>query len=253
MSGEQEKIIKLYSSWLAFISTDGSVRETCTGKWVGREDPKATNEVFPLELQNINHSLDFNLSKPGWVTPGQPGFKGGAIIIDVWGVDVTWAAVATAITRIFRRNKPLHFEVKPLGYPTNRALFTTESIDEADLILKARSVKIGNGILYFQPWKLDTTKLQPALMTDKGRIRIWGIPLSAWNDEIFQRIGGYCKKTLTVDAKTKRKTNISFAHIKVKTKSINQIPHHMILSIGEDTFDLVLDGVGILKAILSCR
>lgn len=50
-----------------------------------------------------------------------------------------------------------------------------------------------------------------------------------------------------MDANTRTSSIISYACIKVEAESINQIPKHMVLSLGEDNFDLLVEvemGIG---------
>lgn len=205
------------------------------------EVPRTAIELASIDYDNLNHPTGPNRRKQEGTTFNRSGLNGGAIIVDVWGVVVPWAAIATAINGIFRRNLPQHFDIKPLGYPTNRALFTTNSKEETNLIIKTESVKIGNGILCFQLWQPKITKLLSSIMEGNRWIRVWGIPLSAWNGEIFRKIGEYCGKLLMVDLKTSNRASISYACLKVEVESLNQIPRHMLLLIRAQQFDLYLE------------
>lgn len=125
---------------------------------------KSTSRGESLEQEFINPVNEENLRKPAWVAPGRSEANGGAIIVDVWDVLVSWVRVAIAITENFYRNQHHRVDIKPLRYPPNRALFTTCSKEETDLVLKASSVRIGNDILCFQAWQPKITKLVSAVM-----------------------------------------------------------------------------------------
>lgn len=96
------------------------------------------------------------------------------------------------------------------------------------------------------------TKLVPAVLNSNRWVQVWGSPLTVLSHDFFHRIGDYCGRLVAVDSETKSKSVISYARIKVEADSLNCIPRHMILSIGDEDFNLLLEvemGLGMEGAI----
>lgn len=201
----------------------------------------------------VNNIVPENPIQPKWVIPKTTDSFGRAIIVDIWGVVVPWEAVGVAISNTFQNGLINRFSVKPLGFPPNIGLLTTSSEEESVKIIKMGSMKIGNGVLCFQRWAPSTIKLIPSTVSGNRWIRILGLPLNAWKNEVFKKIGDYCGKFLTVDSITRSKTMISYARILVEVESINQIHRHMVISLEEVDFDLLVEvemGLGHLGSVM---
>lgn len=73
----------------------------------------------------------------------------------------------------------------PTGLPADRALFVAKSETEIVEILKTGHIRVGNGVLIFQRWSLETTKIVPELVSRPRWIKLWGLLLSKWTEMNF--------------------------------------------------------------------
>lgn len=89
-------------------------------------------------------------------------------------------------------------------------------------------VRVGNGVLCFLSWSPKITKLAPAVLDSNRWIRVWGLPLTSWSHDSFQRIGDYCGHLTMMDLTTVSRSILSYARIKVEAESLNCNPRHMI-------------------------
>lgn len=85
------------------------------------------------------------------------------------------------------------------------------------------------------------SNLLPSALDSNRWLRVWGLPILRWNHKSFNEIGDYCGRLVMVDLQTKSITNISYARIKVEADLQNYIPRHMVITIGEEEFDLLLE------------
>lgn len=197
--------------------------------WLDQQD-NADSKEYQVDVENRPTLV--------WVPPEPNGNK---VVVDVWGVKVQWDSVVVALTGVFRKESTHRFVVKAMNFPTNRALVLTNSSEESKLILDTGTVWIGNGVLSFQPWTLETSKIHSSALRGNRWIKVWGLPVMAWTNKIFNKIGEYCGCLAVVNSKTKNKDFLPFARLKIKPENLNSIPRHMEVSWLNASCDILID------------
>lgn len=155
----------------------------------------------PVKEEVYQYSVD-KPSKPHWIQPPESKVWNNVVACNIWGVTASWKMVGEIISRRFRNNHKECFVMLPTGFPENRALFTTESKEEGDMKVACGHFTVGNGVIVFQRWNPQLTKILPSNVNGSRWIRFWGIPLSAWMQATFQEIGNYCGELMEVDSGT---------------------------------------------------
>ncbi|RVX15173.1 putative serine/threonine protein kinase IRE4 [Vitis vinifera] len=105
-------------------------------------------------------------------------------------------------------------KVMKLGEPFFLLEFEDEG--EAERVLKRGTRRFKDRLLHLERWSEEAGCLQVGNQTKEVWVRVVGLPLHCWSEEMFKSIGDCCGGLVKVDEDTKNLSQLQWARILVK-------------------------------------
>ena len=118
-------------------------------------------------------------------------------------------------------------------------LFEFEDTYEAKRVLARGSRRFKKNFLHLVRWTPEVDCLLKRGMFKDVWVRVLGLPLHMWSQEVFKKIGNCCGSFITVDENTAHLSNLQWARILVKSLG-RALPGALQVVVGSSSFSFQL-------------
>ena len=95
-------------------------------------------------------------------------------------------------------------------------MMEAELLIEAEQAIKLGSISIGGIFLRLEKWRPEIGCLRKEENKSEAWVRVVGLPVSLWEQDILRMIGDECGGFLAVDSQTKKMEELQWARLLVK-------------------------------------
>ena len=127
-----------------------------------------------------------------------------------------------------------------------------EDEEEAERTLKGGTRRFKDKVLHLERWSVEAGCLKAGSQTKDVWVRVVGLPLHCWSEEIFKRIGDCCGGFVEVDGETRNGSQLQWARILVKNRG-NFFPGTLHLAVMITTMHYNCGGRGCHGYLRWCR
>ncbi|KAJ9700790.1 hypothetical protein PVL29_006215 [Vitis rotundifolia] len=120
-----------------------------------------------------------------------------------------------------------------------KALMEFEILAEAEKILKTGKISVGGVHMRLEKWRRETGCQMEGERIGEAWVRIVGLPVVLWDQEILRRVGEECGGFLAIDSQTEKMEELQWARILVKIKG-KELPNAVEIWVEEECYTLTL-------------
>ena len=155
-----------------------------------------------------------------WIQVGGRGLRNreeglGRCLVGRWGDRLVVETEMVSFRKWEERSWNLKKGVKVLKLGGPFMLLEFEAEEEAERVLKRGTRCFKDKVSHLERWSEDAGCLQEGSQAQEVWVRVVGLPLQCWNEEMFKRIGDYCGGFVEVDEETKNLSQYQWAGILV--------------------------------------
>ncbi|KAJ9692950.1 hypothetical protein PVL29_011872 [Vitis rotundifolia] len=120
-----------------------------------------------------------------------------------------------------------------------KALMEFEILAEVEKILKTGKISVGGVHMRLEKWSRETGCQMEGERIGEAWVRIVGLPVVLWDQEILRRVGEECGGFLAIDSQTEKMEELQWARILVKIKG-KELPNAVEIWVEEECYTLTL-------------
>ena len=158
-----------------------------------------------------------------WLQVGGRGLRNreeglGRCLVGRWDDGPVVETELFSIRKWGERNWNLKKAMKVLSMGGPFMLLEFEDEEEAERVLKRGMRRFKDKVLHLERWSEEAGCLKVGSQAKEVWVRVVGLPLHCWSEEIFKRIGDCCGGFVEVDVETKNCSQFQWARILVKNR-----------------------------------
>lgn len=118
-------------------------------------------------------------------------------------------------------------------------LFEFEDGSEAERVLARGSKRLKGKIVHLERWNPEVGCFLKGVVPKELWVRVLGLPLHFWSQEVFKKLGDCCGGFLAVDEDTATLSHLQWARILVKSDD-KGLPGSLQVLVGLSSFSIQL-------------